>query len=119
MATSGVWLSVLVLLVAGCQVRQADPVSLSGPGDAGMGCAEIAAEIAANRRRAVELGVDAEALERNNAALKPAGTVFAPLLLGLDLSDAEKIEIRALADRNARLERLRARKDCEADDANL
>ncbi len=119
MATSGVWLSVLVLLVAGCQVRQADPVSLSGPGDAEMGCAEIAAEIAANRQRAVELGVDAEALERNNAALKPAGTVFAPLLLGLYLSDAEKFEIRALADRKSRVEKRRARKDCDEDDANL
>ena len=119
MAMRRLWLSVLLLLVAGCQVRQADPVKLSDPDDAEMSCAEIATEIAANEREALQLAGKAEALDQSNDALRAPGTVFAPLLLAVDLSDAEKIEIRALADRNARLEKLRARKDCEADDANL
>ena len=51
--------------------------------------------------------------------MRAAGTLFVPLLISMDLSDAERIELRALADRNARLGRLHDRLGCDENDANL
>ena len=109
----------LAAILAACQVRQAEPVRLADPGDEAMGCEEIAAEIAANEREALALAGEADSLDQRNTAMRAAGTVFVPLMISMDLSDAERIELRALADRNARLERLWARRNCDRDDANL
>ena len=48
-----------------------------------------------------------------NVAWGVAGFLFIPLFLGLDLSDAERIEAEAMQDRHRYLTRVAHKKGCE------
>jgi hypothetical protein len=102
-----------VLAIAACQSRQADPVQLSQPEDKKLACQEIAQLQTANRLQAAKLANLDEGVAIGNAiALTLSKVWFWPAIMGVDLSDAEEIEARALRDRNRRLTEIARSKHC-------
>jgi len=111
----GLIILVLAAALAGCAVRKVTPVAMTQPGDAQLGCAEIASQIAANRSHAAELvGTDNEVAQGNVARGIAMGVAFGGLgaAASLDLSNAEQVQARALLDRNERLTFLAREKGC-------
>jgi len=108
-------MTTLALGLAGCQTtRQANPVAMSQPGDASLDCAAIQAAQARNRAEAARLAKLDEGVALGNAlAVTVSRAWFWPAVMGVDLSDAEEIEARALYDRNRRLAEIGGRKGCQ------
>jgi hypothetical protein len=78
-----------------------------------LSCVQLAEQIVANERTALRLVGEQAQVKNKNVALTAVSIVAPwPAILGLDLSDAEKIEIAALRDRNKYLEGLRKAKGC-------
>lgn len=98
----------LLALCAGCQGRQANPVSMVQPGDDELTCAQLTGEIKGNNVQIRHLSGKDEEVEVGNAI---AVVVFP---FGIDLSSKEQIEMRALLDRNRQLDRIRKTRDCAA-----
>lgn len=102
-----------VVLVAGCQSRQAKPVHVSQAGDQQLECAQLAEMQLQNRLEAARLAKLDEGVALGNAiAMTLSRAWFWPAIFGVDMSDAEQIEARALQDRNRRLQEIAARKGC-------
>ncbi len=101
-------------LLAACQTtRQARPVAIAQPGDDALACSEIATIQASNRLEAARLAKLDEGVAIGNAfAVTLSRAWFWPAVFGVDLSDAEEIEVRALHDRNRRLEEIARAKGC-------
>jgi len=107
-----------ILALAACQTRQANPVSLSQSGDERLDCASIQVMQQKNREEAARLAKLDEGVAMGNAfavAMSQAW-IFWPAVLGVDLSDAEEIEMRALRDRNRRLAEIGRGKGCRSVD---
>ena len=104
----------LLLLLAACGARQTTPVAMSQPGDEELSCDQIAAQISRNEAEAIRLIGEEEDVESGNvAAGVVAGALVAwPVLLAIDMSDAERIQYRALRDRNTNLGRLQQQQGC-------
>ena len=104
---------VALLIVTGCAVRQASPVRISQPGDADLTCSAIDAERVSNQDRALGLASQDKRIESGNTvAAVVASTVFPPAWGAVDLSNAERIEVEALIDRNRHLEELSRARGC-------
>ena len=104
----------IMILVAGCAGRDANPVDAYTPYDKAMECDDIAYEMNDNNK---QLRLTVKELQGNkgkNVAVGVIGAVlFLPVLFALDLSDAEETEINALETRNKNLMRNGMEKDCE------
>jgi hypothetical protein len=107
-------LAILGLLAIGaCQTRTATPVHLAQPGDGAMSCSEIAGEMVSNRKQAAKLAKLDEGIALSNAVAMTLSQVwFWPAIMGVDMSDVEEIEARALMQRNDRLAALAGQRDC-------
>lgn len=102
-----------ILAGAGCQTRHAQPVQVSQAGDAALDCEMIRELQIRNRAEAARLAKLDEGVALGNAiAMTISQAWFWPAVLGVDLSDAEQIEARALKDRNRRLEEIAQREGC-------
>ncbi len=101
------------LALAACQSRQASPAQMSQAGDARLECAQIRSMQAANRREAARLAKLDEGVAIGNAVAVGLSKVwFWPAVMGVDMSDVEEIEARALLDRNRRLAEIGRAKGC-------
>ena len=102
------------IAVAGCkETRQANPVQISQPGDAALECQAIAGLQHENRVQAARLAKLDEGVAMGNAlAVTISKALFWPAVLGVDMSDVEEIEARALQDRNRRLQEIADAKGC-------
>lgn len=100
-----------LLLLGACAGRSAQPVAVMNAYDADLSCEQIQAEIQSNEAKARQL-VDEDNSDRNaNIAIGTVGLLlFWPALFALDLSDAERVEIDALHQRNMHLSNLS--RDC-------
>jgi len=97
-----------VLALAGCGGRVAQPVQLTRAIDSSLTCDHLKAEYDNNLKRRIELtGESADKVGNNIGIL-----LISPLFL--DLSDTQKIEVKALLARNGRLEELAQGKQCPA-----
>ncbi|MCP5371447.1 MAG: hypothetical protein H6907_06890 [Hyphomicrobiales bacterium] len=97
----------LALTVAGCGGRVARPVPATTAFDDQLTCAHIAAQIETGDARIADLGREAQnQSEQNVAKLLFVGVIW------MNLNDSEKEEITALQARRARLQQLKAEKNC-------
>ena len=102
-----------LLAIAGCQPRQAKPVHMSQVGDKALECRQLAAMQLSNRLEAARLAKLDEGVALGNViAMTLSQAWFWPAVFGVDMSDAEQIEARALQDRNRRLAEIAAAKGC-------
>lgn len=96
------------LLLAGCGGRVAQPIQLTRDIDPSLTCDHLKAEYDNNLKRRVELtGESADKVGNNIGIL-----LISPLFL--DLSDTQKVEVKALLARNGHLEELAKGKQCPA-----
>lgn len=103
------------LAIAACQTRTAAPVHLAQPGDDVLSCEAIAEERTVNRKAALKLAKLDEGVAMSNAfAMTLSQVWFWPAIFGVDMSDVEEIEAKALMQRNDRLTNLAERKGCPA-----
>ncbi len=84
------------------------PVQLVRDVDPGLDCDHLQAEYDNNMHRRVELTGESADKVGNNIGLLLVSPLF------LDLSDTQKIEVKALLDRNERLKNLAAARNCPA-----
>ena len=102
-----------LLAISACQTRTATPVHLAQPGDDAMSCAQIADERLSNRKQAAKLAKLDEGVALSNAVAVTLSQVwFWPAIMGVDMSDVEQIEARALMQRNDRLAALSKANGC-------
>jgi hypothetical protein len=103
-------LACLALLTA-CAGRDAKPVAMMSPYDRDLSCEQIEAEIQNNEAKAQQLAEEDNSAHNSNVAIGVVGALlFWPALFALDVSDAERVEIEALHDRNMHLATLQ--RDC-------
>lgn len=96
------------LMLAGCGGRVAQPIQLTRDIDPSLTCDHLKAEYDNNLKRRVELtGESADKVGNNIGIL-----LISPLFL--DLSDTQKVEVKALLARNGHLEELAKGKQCPA-----
>lgn len=102
-----------LVFLAACAGRDAKPVAVMNAYDRELSCEQIQAEIQNNETKARQL-VDEQSSSRNaNIAVGAVGVLlFWPALFALDLSDAERVEIDALHQRNMHLANLA--RDCSS-----
>lgn len=105
-------LFLLISLSTGCATRMAHPVSISNASDQNLTCTEIIDQIKANEDKANRLVGEENSTDTQNAAAFAGGLLVWPLLIAMDLSDVEKIEINALHDRSKVLADLKESKGC-------
>ena len=105
--------SLVVLVIGGCAGREARPVSSYRPGDDSLNCAAIDSELCQIKTTVVPLYDEAGDKTGWNVGWGLVGAlVFWPALFALDLSDAEKEEIRAYQVRWDNLIKLRDERGC-------
>ena len=98
------------IALAACAGRTPAPVSLSQPSDSATSCE---GEIAANNARAL-----AFVKQQSNTNVKNVGAavvgvlLFPPLLLAMDLSGADGVELQALRARNEHIASLMRQRNC-------
>lgn len=102
---------------AACAGRDAQPVAISQPQDAGMDCAMIQAEISANNRRVQELAEEQGWKTAQNVAAGVVGIVIWPVWFGMDFKGAAATEAKALQSRQQYLATL-AEHRCSANASN-
>ena len=106
----------LCILLGGCAARTATPVAISRDGDDRLSCTGIATELTENRAaesasRQRDKEVEQGNVARNVASIFVPGGAFAGAA-STDLSNAEQVHARSLADRNERLVNLARTKGC-------
>lgn len=97
--------------VWGCGGRAPRPVPWEMPGDAAITCAAMKAEISSNEQEIARRLPDADQSDRN-AVLLGTGLVLIVPFFAMDVRYADRIEIRAFYERNARLRELGGRSGC-------
>lgn len=103
----------LALALGACAGRTPAPVSLSQPADAASSCDGLAAEIAANNARAISLAQQQSNTNAKNVGAAVVGVlIFPPLLLAMDLSGADGVELQALRARNEHIASLMRQRNC-------
>lgn len=85
---------------------------MAQPGDIDLSCDELETEMLRNAQEAAALAGTDDRIKQENDAKTVVGVIVAPVLLTVDLSDAEQVRYRALWDRNENLGRLRREKEC-------
>ncbi len=100
--------AVAAAMLCGCGGRVALPVPLVRDIDPQLTCDHLQAEYDNNARRSLELSGESAAKVGDNLGLLLVSPLF------LDLSDTQKVELKALVDRNERLKTLAAGKGCPA-----
>ena len=104
----------LALALAGCAGRTPAPVSLSQPADTTTTCESFAAEIATNNARALALVQQQSNTNVKNVGAAVVGVlIFPPLLLAMDLSGADGVELQALRARNEHIAALMRQRNCK------
>jgi hypothetical protein len=99
--------------VAACAVRQVTPVAISQSTDDQLTCAQLDQQMKSNQLAAVELLNKNKKVQEANTAKVVASVVFSAWIsFSIDLSHEEQIKMRALADRNEELQRLKRLKRC-------
>lgn len=96
------------LLLTGCGGRVAQPVQLTRDIDPSLTCDHLKAEYDNNLKRRVELTGESADKVGNNIGILLVSPLF------LDLSDTQKVEVKALLARNERLQQLAAKRQCPA-----
>ncbi len=100
-------------LLAACAGSTPNPIATTSPADSVMTCEIMHAEIGANVQRARGLMEQKANTERKNAAAFVGGMLLAwPILLAMDLSERERVEMEGLRSRNEHLARLMRSKGC-------
>lgn len=102
-----------LMTLAGCGGRTANPIATKEPGDKNMSCEDIEAEMSDLERKARRLMGEQSAKTGKNAALGVGGLIIFPVWFFMDLSDAEQQEALAMQDRQAHLQRIFNKKDCD------
>lgn len=97
-----------LLLLTGCGGRVAQPVQLVRDIDSSLTCDHLKAEYDNNLKRRVELTGESADKVGNNIGMLLVSPLF------LDLSDTQKVEVKALLARNERLQQLATTKSCPA-----
>ena len=100
--------AIAAVTLCGCGGRAAMPVSVVRDIDPQLTCDHLQAEYDNNARRGVELSGESAEKVGDNLGLLLVSPLF------LDLSDTQKVELKALVDRNERLKTLAAAKGCPA-----
>jgi len=98
-----------------CAARQVTPVAMTQPTDDRLTCSQIDQEMKSNQAAAAVLLQQNKEVDQANAAKVVASVVLSGwIALTIDLSNVEKIKMRALADRNEALALLKKAKRCAA-----
>jgi hypothetical protein len=101
------------LALAGCAGRTPAPAALAQPTDSAASCEAFAAEIASNNQRALSLVQQQSNTNAKNVTAAVVGVLlFPPLLLAMDLSGADGVELQALRARNEHIATLMRQKSC-------
>ena len=103
--------AVLMLVLAACGGRSANPIASYQPGDEKRSCDGLRMEVATNEQEIAKL-VPYEDATGKNVALGVTGFFLIVPLFFMDFKDAEAIEIRALRKRNQWLRGVASKKDC-------
>jgi hypothetical protein len=100
-----------LFFLSACAGRDAAPVPVMTAYDNDLSCEQIQAEIQSNEAKARQLTDEDNSNRNANIAIGTVGMLlFWPALFALDMSDAERVEIQALHDRNMHLASLS--RDC-------
>lgn len=103
----------VALVLAACAGRTPAPISLSQLSDTTATCDAFAAEIAANNARALALAQQQSNTNAKNVGAAVVGVLlFPPLLLAMDLSGADGVELQALRARNEHIASLMRQRGC-------
>lgn len=102
-----------VILMIGCGGRAAQPVAKTQLGDEQMSCQELKAEMA-HAEAQVQALIPESKKTGKNVALGAAGVFLIFPWFFMDMSDAERTEIKAYQDRYLELEKLYKRNGCDA-----
>lgn len=96
-----------------CGGRDARHIPVVEPYDAAMDCQALNALIVSNNSRIQQLYDEHDRASDTNVAIGVVGALlFWPALFALDTGDAERVEARALSDRNLYLANVARQKDC-------
>ncbi len=101
----------LLLVLAACGGRSANPIASYQPGDEKRSCDGLRMEVANNEQEIAKL-LPYEDATGKNVALGVTGFFLIIPLFFMDFKDAEEIEIRALRKRNQWLREVASNKDC-------
>jgi hypothetical protein len=112
------WLTIAAALcLSDCAAQNVTPVSMTQAGDDQLTCPALFDQIKANRAEAEEFLRKDRQVEQGNIAKNVAGSLLAPIGLLLaattDLSNADQVKARAIADRNEQLIYLAKSKGCK------
>ena len=118
---AGVAAGALLIVVAGCGGRPANPTATNSALDARLNCAHLAAEKEANLRRLEDLDDERDANRVRSLTRLPGALIGNPLsaIVLADPSIAIYQEEAALEKRNARIDALIAEKTCDAKPADV
>lgn len=105
-------LLIALISMVGCGGRAAQPVAKSQLGDENMRCEELKAEMA-HAEAQVQALIPESKKTGKNVALGAAGVFLIFPWFFMDMSDAERTEIKAYQDRYLELEKLYKRKGCD------
>ncbi len=106
-------LAIAALILSACAGREARPMQSTKATDAQLSCELMAGEMKSNIQMARALAKEMEETTGKNVAAAAVGVlIFPPLLLLMNLKEAEKTEMLALRDRNLHLRRLMTQKGC-------
>lgn len=103
--------AILVLLLAGCAGRPANPVMVDQVGDNKKSCASIETEMRFIETELKRLVPETDKTGKN-VGLGIAGAIFIVPLFFMDLGESEKIEVNAYRQRYNRLNLLGIDKNC-------
>jgi hypothetical protein len=104
---------IAALALAGCAGRTPAPTALAQPTDTTATCEAFSAEIASNNQRALSLAQQQSNTTAKNVTAAVVGVLlFPPLMLAMDLSGADGVELQALRARNEHIATLMRQKSC-------
>ena len=106
-------ITLLSFTVASCGGRSAQPIAATTFHDNKMSCEDIMFEATEIQNQLSKLVGEKDDKRGKNVGWGIAGFFFFPLWLGLDLSDAQQTELRALESRSNVLRRLAHKKKCD------
>jgi hypothetical protein len=103
----------LAVLLAGCAHRIAAPVEVSQANDADKSCHQLLQELNYNQHRMALLVRESNHVKAGNADVAAGDApFFPPVLVAYDKGDTQRIELKALQDRNANITKLAVDKGC-------
>ena len=112
-ASSSAIALVAAIALAGCAGRTPTPTALAQPTDTTATCEAFTAEIASNNQRALGLTQQQSNTTAKNVGAAVIGVLFfPPLMLAMDLSGADGVELQALRARNEHIATLMRQKNC-------